>query len=132
MFLLCGLCLKYNSDQFYQTFELRILSQLRVVSPCMRKYETHNARRVTWVLHHLNYLKIESVVQFCDVTQKMKISASGTYLMLKECLPFKVILQITYKSQFFCDTLIRVFFTYISEISRILEIYITISLKGTI
>jgi len=86
MCLLCGLYLKYNSGQFYQTFELRILpvivarSMPIIVSPCTRKYETQNAVRVASVLYHLNYLKIESVAQLCDVSHKMTISASGTYL----------------------------------------------------
>ena len=48
MCLLCGLYLKYNSDQFYQTFELCILSVIVarsmsiIVSPCTRIHETHN------------------------------------------------------------------------------------------
>jgi len=85
-------------------------SELHVVSPCTRKYEAHNARRVACVLHHLNYLKIESVAQLCDVSQKMKISASGTYFMLKKCPPFTVILQITCKRASLCGTLTRFFY----------------------
>jgi hypothetical protein len=61
-----------------------------IVTPCARKYETHNARRVACVLHYLNYLKIESVAQLCDVSQKMKIIATGTYFLLKKLPPFKV------------------------------------------
>jgi hypothetical protein len=38
---------KPSNHLFYQ-------SQLRVVSPCTRKYETHNAWCVACVLHHLN------------------------------------------------------------------------------
>jgi len=85
MCLLCGLYLIYNSDQFYQTFELCVLpvivarSMSKIVSPCTRKYETKIAMRVACVLHHTNYLKIESVAQLCDVSHKMTFSASGTY-----------------------------------------------------
>jgi len=130
MCLLCGLYLKYNSGQFYQTFELRILpvivarSMPIIVSPCTRKYETQNAVRVASVLYHLNYLKIESVAQLCDVSHKMTISASGTYLFWRNVFHLKYVCKLR-TSRRLCKTLTQVFFTKIFEIPDILEIYRT-------
>ena len=113
MCLLCDLYLKYNSDQFYQT-KLCILpvivarSMSVIVSPCTWNYETQNAMRLACVLHHLNYLKIESVAQLCDVSHKMTISASGTYFCWRNVFHFKYFCKLRV-SRRLCKTLTRGF-----------------------